>query len=263
MEPILTAEAAPVLRALARRRALLAFDLDGTLAPLVADPAAAGLRPETRRLLRVLALLAPCAVLSGRRRADAARRLEGIPLVAVVGGHGSEPGFGPLDAGLRAQVAGWRERVAAVLAALPGVRLEDKGLSLALHHRGAGAPHALRRRLVGLASALPGARVLLGRDVVQVLPEEAPDKGRALEALLRREELETALYVGDDPSDEDAFRAEGVAVGVRVGRSARSAARWYLASQADVDALLRALIAARAAEDGRADRAAALEAALR
>ena len=260
MDPILAPCCARVLEALARRRALLAFDLDGTLAPTVADPDAAALRPETRRLLKVTALLYPCAVVSGRRRSDALARLEGIPLRAVVGTQGNEPGYGPVDRSVRELVATWRE---VLVGALPrGVRLEDKGLLLAIHHRGVEAAREVRRQLIALASQLPGARVLLGRDVIHVTAEDAPGKGVALEALRRREGLEAALYVGDDASDEDAFRAWGVEVAVRVGRSARSAAAYYVPDQAAVDELLRALVRARAALDGRADRAAALEAAL-
>jgi hypothetical protein len=62
------------------------------------------------------------------------------------------------------------------------------------------------------------------------------------------------LYVGDDRSDEDAFRSSAVRVGVRVGRTARSSAAWYVPGEAAVDDVLRALIAARTRRDGLGDR---------
>ena len=79
MKSLLAPQNRSVLRRLVRGRVLLAFDFDGTLAPIVADPPAARLRPRTRRLLAEVARKYPCVVISGRSRADVARRLTGIP----------------------------------------------------------------------------------------------------------------------------------------------------------------------------------------
>jgi trehalose 6-phosphate phosphatase len=244
-------------------RALVAFDFDGTLAPLGSDPAAAALSPSTRALLRVTALLWPCAVISGRARADLAGRVSGIPLAAVLGSHGGEPGFGPLDRTARAAVVRWREALSRQLAGVPGIRIEDEGLLLAIHHCAARPLERARRLALAAAGALDGARVALGRAVVHVLPADGTDKGAAIEAVLAREGLDAALYVGDDGADEEAFGAPGVSVAIRVGRSARSRARWYLPAQERLDDLLRALIEARARLDGRRRPADALARALR
>lgn len=258
MTPLLDVEPSPVLESLAHRSVLVAFDFDGTLAPLVDDPAAARLREETRRLLRLTALLYPCAVVSGRKRSDVAARLAGIPLVAIAGTHGREPGFGPPDRAARALVARWRAALEAALVDEPDLRIEDKGLLLSIHHRGARAAHAARRLALEAATRLEGARVALGRAVVHVLPPDTRDKGEALEEILHRERLETALYVGDDHTDEDAFRCPSVAVSVRIGRSSRSAAGYYLPDQDGLDALLRALIRARTPAGAGSDRIEAL-----
>jgi trehalose 6-phosphate phosphatase len=252
MKPILSDDARETLEALARERALLVFDFDGTLAPIVERPAEARMRDSTRALLRVASLLYPCAVVSGRSRADLAPRLDGVPLLAFVGNHGAEAGFGPVDRSPRPVVVAWKEALRERLADVQGVEIEDKGLSLAIHYRRALDP-AAGRLARAAAEALDGVRVFGGHEVVNVAPVEAPDKGAAVGEILARIGWRKALYVGDDVTDEDAFVAEGVAVSIRVGRAEGSAARWYVPGQADVDALLQALISARRRVDGRGD----------
>jgi trehalose 6-phosphate phosphatase len=254
MRWILSDEGKPALEALARDRALVAFDYDGTLASIVDDRTRADLRPDTRALLRVVSLLYPTAVVSGRARVDVARRLEGIPLVAFVGSHGAEAGFGPVDRAPRAVVAAWRAAVAPRLTEAPGVELEDKGLALAFHYRRAVDRSSAARAARALAESLSGARVFGGHEVVNAVPADAPTKGGALEELLERTGCRTALYVGDDITDEDAFRAPGVTVAIRVGEAPASAASWYLRAQDEVDELLRALIHERRHLDGRNER---------
>ena len=250
MRDILSDEEAGVLEKLARERALLVFDFDGTLAPIVERPGDASMRDATRALLRVAALLYPCAVVSGRSRADLAPRLEGIPLLAFVGNHGAEAGFGPVDRTPRPAVTAWAGRLAAALEGVAGIEIEDKGLSLAVHYRRAPDREAAERRARAAAETLEGVRVFGGHAVVNVAPSDAPRKGAAVAQLLARIGRRKVLYVGDDVTDEDAFASESVAVAVRVGRAEGSAARFYLASQPDVDGLLRALVAARKKVDG-------------
>jgi trehalose 6-phosphate phosphatase len=254
MKAILAEEAQGVIDELARERALLVFDFDGTLAPIVERPADAVMRDSTRALLRVAALLFPCAVVSGRSRADLAPRLEGIPLLAFVGNHGAEAGFGPVDRGPRPAVEAWSERLAAALGGAPGIEIEDKGLSIAIHYRRAPDQEEARRRVRAAAEALQGVRVFGGHAVVNVAPSDAPGKGAAVAQLLARIGPRKALYVGDDVTDEDAFASESVAVAVRVGRTNGSAAPFFLPGQLEVDALLAALVAARKKVDGGGDR---------
>jgi trehalose 6-phosphate phosphatase len=250
MKPILGPEAGEVFKELARKRALLAFDFDGTLAPIVADRAKAQMRPDTRQLLRAAALLYPCAVISGRARADVAARLEGIPLLAVVGNHGAEAGRGPLDRSRRAKLETWKAALSEELRGVKGVDIEDKRFSLALHYRQAASRADARRKIMRVVRELQGARVFGGHAVVNVAPSESPDKAAALEELLQRTGRRRALYIGDDRTDEDVFRRPDVAVSIRVGRTARSEAAWFVPSQAAVDDLLRKLIEARARLDG-------------
>jgi trehalose 6-phosphate phosphatase len=247
---ILSPEARPILERLAIERALLAFDFDGTLAPIVPDRNAARMQPSTRRLLRALSLLYPCAVISGRSRSDVAARLGGVPLIAIVGNHGAEAGRGPLDRTRRARLLAWKLHLGAKLSAVPGIEVEDKGFSIAVHYRHVPSRPDARALVVRAAEDLDGARVFGGHAVVNVVPANAADKGTALEGLIERAGPRPVLYVGDDRTDESAFRSPAVAVGVRVGRTARSAAAWYVARQSEVDALLCALLSARTRVEG-------------
>jgi len=231
-----------VLAGLARRRTLLAFDFDGTLAPIVADRDRARLGPRTRRRLQALTRRFRCVVVSGRSRADLARRCAGVGLAALVGNHGAEGPWLRGGAATRRAVARWREVLRLRLEGERGIEIEDKGLSLAIHFRRApsrpGAGRAIRRALRPLA----GVRIVAGKLVVNVLPAGSPDKGRAIARLRRLLESEAVLYVGDDETDEDVF-ASGLPglISVRVGPRRGSRARYFLRTRSEVDDLLAAL----------------------
>jgi trehalose 6-phosphate phosphatase len=263
VKDLLSDDARPVLDEVARDRMLLVFDFDGTLAPMVEDPASAQMRDSTRALLRLVALFHPCSVVSGRARSDLLPRLERLPLMAVVGNRGAEEGYGPVDGSVRDSVAAWKAAAAAQLRDVEGIEIEDKGLSIAIHYRRAPANEAARRAILTATATMEGARVSEGCAVVNVAPAGGHDKGVAVARLAARVGRRRALYIGDDSTDEDAFRSEAVAVAVRVGRTRSSAARYYVSSQSEVDELLRALVRARRKEDGLDDRTEALERVLR
>ena len=88
---------------------------------------------------------------------------------------------------------------------------------------------------------------MLGKSVVNLLPDGAPNKGVALEALRVREDAATAIYVGDDVTDEDVFMLaeSGHVLGIRVGCERASAARYFLRNQSEIDALLTLLVELR------------------
>jgi len=222
---------------------LLCFDYDGTLAPLVDDPDRARMRLATQGLLTQLARARPVAVLTGRSLSSVLPLLHGTGVHRIVGGHGAERSDAAPDASLLQRVAAWREQVAAVAAAWPGVRVEEKPASLAVHYRQAKARHAAREAIAETASGLEGCRTLAGRDVLELVPEGAPDKGEALRRLVEEGGHPRVMYVGDDATDEDAFRAldDARLLSVRVGRRA-SAARYFVPDQPAVDRLLAALL---------------------
>ena len=248
MKNILAQAQRKLLQRLGNAKVLLAFDYDGTLAPLAADPAQATMREETRRLLARVARVYPCAVVTGRERAGAARLLKGIPLFQIVGNHGAEWGE-PGSPKLRIErlVSRWRRRLDPLASQIPGVVLEDKRYSLALHFRGARDRARAQATLSAAVSALPGCRMVLGILTVNALAAQAPHKGDALRKLLDVVRSKAALYLGDDVTDEDAFAlgARTNVVGVRVGRCRDSLAPYFLARQGLVDELLRRLYGMR------------------
>ncbi len=234
-----------VLEQFACSRTLLAFDFDGTLAPIVRDPDAAAMRALTRRRLREVALAYPCVVISGRSRDDVSSRVRGIGLREVIGNHGIEPWHAA--APVHHEVRRWIPLLAARLGRLPGVVVEDKGLSLAVHYRRSREKKRDRGRILAAAAGLGEVRVLGGKQVLNILPAGAPHKGLALERARTRLGCDTAIYVGDDETDEDVFALDqpGQLLTVRVGPKKTSSAAYYIRTQAEVDRLLGSLLAFR------------------
>ncbi|HWF83892.1 MAG TPA: trehalose-phosphatase [Vicinamibacterales bacterium] len=224
---------------------LLAFDYDGTLAPIVSDPAVAHLPRSTRRLLASAADRYPCVVISGRARHDVAKRVGSVPVFHVSGNHGLEPWA--QTAAYARRVKGWVRRLRERLASYSGVVVEDKTYSVTIHYRN--AVHG-RRMLAAIGEAvreLRGARSLGGQDAISLVPSGAPTKGAALERARRLLACDTAIYVGDDQTDEDAFSAARAdrLLAIRIGARRRSRAPYYLRNQREIDDLLRALLAFR------------------
>jgi len=239
-----------VLEQFACSRTLLAFDFDGTLAPIVRDPDQAAMRPSTLRLLRELARAYPCVVISGRSRADVLRRVRGVRFAEVVGNHGGEPWHASARA--RREVRQWLTGLRDRLGGISGVLIEDKGVSLCLHYRRSRQKRRARARILAATARLRGARVSAGKLVVNVVPAEAPHKGQALVRLRAREGCDTAVYLGDDETDEDVFTLDqpGQLLTVRVGRKLGSAAAYYIRRQTEVDRVLRGLLAFRSRPEG-------------
>jgi trehalose 6-phosphate phosphatase len=231
-----------LLEELAWSRVLLAFDYDGTLAPIVADPERARMRQQTRELLAGLTKLYPVVVISGRAQLDAVERLRGVGVRQVVGNHGIEPWHAARRHML--EVRRWRPVLEACLAPLKGVTIEDKVFSVAIHYRHSREKKKVKAAILEVAAALDGVRVIGGKQAVNLLPAGAPHKGIALERERERLGCDTALYVGDDETDEDVFALDqpGRLLAVRVGAKRTSLAAYYIPNQRAIDDLLRALI---------------------
>ncbi|WP_263250596.1 trehalose-phosphatase [Saccharopolyspora rosea] len=226
----LTAEALPaelrrVIVQLARTpRLLVACDYDGTLAPIVADPTQAKPLPESVHALRSLAALpsTTTAVISGRALRDLAT-LSRLPAeVYLVGSHGSEFDVGfvhelePEATRLRTSL---QVAMQEIVAGKPGVTLENKPASVAMHVRQAEpevAEGALREARTGPAT-WDGVQVTEGKAVIELAVVQT-DKGNALDALRHQVSATAAVFLGDDVTDEKAFaRLHGPDLGIKVG----------------------------------------------
>ena len=246
MRDLLSRRHRDVLRQFAWSNVLLAFDFDGTLAPIVAEPDRATMRPMTRRLLESAAERYPIVVISGRTRADTRGRLHGIGVRQVIGNHGIEP-LHATDRIAR-QVQEWLPSLRARLARFKGVRIEDKDFSVAVHYRLSRRKRAARAAILAAAASFQDVRVIGGKLVVNILPNGAPHKGMALERAREEFRCDTAIYVGDDETDEDVFTLDqpGRLLSVRIGARRSSAASYFVRNQAAIDRLLQSLIALRA-----------------
>lgn len=252
MRHLLAAANVDVLRRVAWARVLVGFDFDGTLAPIVPERGHAKMRTRTLGLFAKVCRLYPCAVISGRSQEDVARRLRGAEVKYVIGNHGLEPGVG-IDS-FEADIRVAREIMREALGAIPGVEVEDKRYSLAIHYRRARRKREARTAIRGAIDALPTKmRAIGGKLVINVVPERAPNKGTALVELREKERADVALYVGDDVTDEDVFELDqpGRLLTVRVGASKISSASYFLRRQTEVDALLARLVDLRSSEGPR------------
>ena len=207
-------------------RSVIGLDFDGTLAPIVPDPAAARALPGAAAALRRLSGQAgTLAVITGRPALEAVEYagLADVPGIVVLGHYGRQRWSDgqltapPPPAGLALA----RQRLPEVLAAAgapAGTRVEDKADALAVHTRQAANPAAaldrLRGPLAGLA-AEAGLALEPGRMVIELRPPGA-DKGRALRELAAARPTSATMFCGDDLGDRPAFaavaqlRAEGI-----------------------------------------------------
>ena len=249
-DSIFSKEGLGCLARCAQARCLVAFDFDGTLAPIVNRPDDAKMSSHATHLLDKLSTLYPVCVISGRSKKDVRTRIP-KSVTFLVGNHGAE---GPQEIfdrdvieELRQRVAVWKNVLELELQNDTGVWIEDKSYSLSIHYRDAPSTAESERRIFEVAHLLtPPARLVPGKCVVNVTPPELPHKGTALLNLMNQTASDTALFVGDDHTDEDVFALESDHIlTIRVGHSSHSKAFYFLNTQEEMIDLMQILIALR------------------
>jgi trehalose 6-phosphate phosphatase len=233
-------------------RLLIACDYDGTLAPIVEDPEQARPLPESVGALRQLAGLheTTTAVISGRALRDLAT-LSRLPAeVHLVGSHGSEFDIGfvhELDGQAKDLHRRLEDALDELTANSPGVHLEVKPASIAVHTRRA-APEVSARVSAAVREGpctWDGVQVTEGKEVIELAVVQT-DKGRALDVLRHQVGATAAAFLGDDVTDEKAFRRmRDGDIGIKVGPG-ETAAAYRVESPDDVTATLEFLLDARA-----------------
>jgi len=246
MQRILSPRNSRLLKKFALSNTLVAFDFDGTLAPIVRNRHRAAIRLSTRNLLAKLAALYPCVVISGRAQKDVQRRLLGIGIRRIVGNHGIEPWS--TSPALEEAVRRWIPLLTAELRQFGGVAIEDKRFSVAVHYRGELRKQEARATIAAAARKLGAVRLVNGKQVVNILPTGTPHKGLALKREILKRGCTKAIYIGDDDTDEDVFALpdRGRLLTIRVGLNRSSLARYYIRSQSEIDRILHKLIESRA-----------------
>ena len=229
----------------------LITDIDGTISSIVARPDDATVSETIKAALRTIGgRLALTAVITGRPE-TVARSMVAVDGLTYIGHYGLDEearfriGSGPLQIVLN--------RVRDQIALLDGVVMEEKGVSFSLHYRHSPDRQATRAALIKIAAAVSaetGARVVPGKQVIELVPADLPNKGVALEKLLATHGIKGAVYFGDDLSDIDVFtslkrrRESGLAslsiavVDSETDESVRAAADLRLAGVARVEEVL-------------------------
>jgi trehalose-phosphatase len=241
-------ELGEIAAALEGRTLAVFLDYDGTLTPIVDRPEAVLLPQEARRAVEHLAARCPVAVVSGRDLDDV-RAMVGAEGISYAGSHGFDI---VAPDGSRHQKA--REHLPALdaaeaelrpaLEAIPGARLERKRFAIALHFREVSGDRTgeVEAAVDRAAAGHPELRRTGGKKVFELRPAVDWDKGKAVRWLLEVLGLDRVdvlpVYVGDDETDEDAFRAirdRGLGIVVRGESEERpTAARYQLGHPGEV-----------------------------
>ena len=226
----------------ARRPLLVASDYDGVLARLRDDPSAAVPEPGVAGALGRLAAVpgVTVALVSGRGVADLQVTSGLSGPFRWVGSHGEEFD-GPLSGELAERRDGLAELLGPVVAGVPAARLEIKPASVAVHVRQVSDRQAAAALLDQAASLVDSSLTLKpGKDVLEITLTDA-DKGTALRRLVAELGASAAMYLGDDVTDEDGFRAlRPDDLTVKIG-DGPTAARYRVADTAGALAVLRRL----------------------
>ncbi|MDD5156087.1 MAG: trehalose-phosphatase [Candidatus Omnitrophica bacterium] len=243
----------------ARGRSLFIFlDFDGTLTPIVKTPDKAELSAKFRTLLGKIAESQnlKLAFISGRGLADIKNKI-GIKNAIYSGNHGLEI-EGPKIKFSLFSLPGYRKTLERIkndlkqnISSVRGIFVEDKGLSLSLHYRQAEKKLIPRIKTIfheTVISYLAGNKIKVrsGKMVLEIRPPVEWDKGRVVLWLLARQifaakkEDVLPVYIGDDVTDEDAFKAlRNKGLTIFVGKPKESYARYYLKSPNEVMRFLR------------------------
>jgi len=231
----------------AAKHVRLFLDFDGTLVDICPTPDEVRMTPETRKILTKLTRHPrfTVALLSGRRNA-VLRKFVRVPRIQLLGLYGWERNG---RAALLPRTRKTLSRLRTVLRELPGeilgIRLEEKGVSFAVHFRGA-SDDAIRRAKIWMRRRLgfvrPDFRILHSHSTWEIVPREVKGKGAALRDFMKG--LRPGflpIYMGDDLTDEPAFHAVRRGISVRVGGHGPTIAQFRLKDPNEVRQFLERL----------------------
>lgn len=228
------------------------LDFDGTLSPIARTPAQAKIPAQAKSVLKALAATKrfKVAIVSGRAMDDI-QKLVGLKNLIYAANHGLEI-RGPklkLSVALPQGYSAALKKIKRVLirdtAGIKGIVLEDKGVGLALHYRlAANKDLALIKNIFNRAVRAYVSdglvRVSYSKKAFEAGPRINWDKGLAVLWLLRRFKSAVPVYIGDDTTDEDAFRRlKFTGLTAVVGKARRSKAQYYLEDTKEVTGFLK------------------------
>ena len=208
-------------------------DVDGTISEIAPSPAEAKVSPTCREALATLAGILPVVAAVSGRSAVEARKMVGIDNIVYIGNHGYErwtkgktellPGVEEYPARITAVLDGLAGNIA-----IDGIIVENKGPTAAVHYRRCRDHEAALKSILAAVEEpvkANGLKISLGKLVVELRPTLEANKGTAVYSLIAEYRLNGAIYLGDDLTDIDVFRAfhgeglsfTGLAIGVTGG----------------------------------------------
>jgi len=236
---------ADVRRILARLRdaqkIAVLLDCDGTLVPLKPYPSEVRVPPQVKEVLGRLVANRSLfvAIVSGRRIRDL-KALLNVTGLHYFGLHGAESDRGStrVRPTTLAAVRAAKRAARRTLQAWPGIWVEDKAVTFSIHYRQA-KPAARNAAAAALATLLArwgdALHVLNGNRVWEILPREVGGKSSTVLRILKDLPPDTAtIYIGDDGTDELAFKVLGDQITVRVGDHRATHAHYYVRAPSDV-----------------------------
>jgi trehalose-phosphatase len=245
-----------VQKKLAGKKIFLFLDYDGTLSHIADHPGKAIMPDEIKRILKRLSNKPrfTIAVISGRSLADIRQRV-GIRKLIYSGNHGLEiagPGFrfeNSLNHSFKKNLQQIKRKLNLHLKGFKGVVIEDKKLTLSIHYRlvQKGSLNKIKKIVSQITEPyLKADQIGLrkGKMVLEIIPAINWNKGMAVLWLLKkyRQTNSFPVYIGDDITDEDAFRAlKKIGLTVLVGRRKRSSAQFFLNNVGEVSRFVQQL----------------------
>lgn len=236
---------------LGNKKLALFLDYDGTLTPIVNNPDKAKLSSDMRQIIKSLSEQCTVSVISGRDRADVKEKVN-LPEITYAGSHGLDIS-GPDIKHIVGEKAlpnldEIEKKIKRKLKSLEGATIERKKLVVAVHYREAKEKEKeIKNYLHELVDGYDNLKIIFNKMVVEIRPDINWDKGSAIEYLLEKLPLNDAetvpVFLGDDITDEDGFRAvQRKGVGIVVGNHGqKSFARYKLADQEEVKKFLHEL----------------------
>ncbi len=241
---------------------LIFLDFDGTLAPIAETPAKAMLPQKTKVLLRQLSKnpKVKLAFISGRTAKDVKNKI-GLKNAIYSGNHGLEIDgprikFKPVvSPRFRKIIEKIKDNLAAEASSFKGVLIEDKGISLSLHYRLAEKKDIPKIKTIFHEAVIAPLvenkiKIKFGKRVLEVMPPVDWDKGKIVLWLLARQVFASKdipvlpIYIGDDVTDEDAFKALNKrGLTILVGKPKESCAQFYLKNPNEAMVFLKRLSA--------------------
>ena len=238
-----------------RKQLAFFFDYDGTLTPIVKRPELAVLSTQMRSLIKKIAKKYPTAIVSGRQREEV-EKLVGVEGIYYVGSHGFDIKGGSFSyihpqlnevVPLISHIA---EEFSTKLKSIQGVIIENKKFSVALHYRLVEDRFLdnIKKVVDKVKREYSNLRLMCGKKVFEFMPDIDWDKGKAIRWLLSILNISwreyAVIYIGDDTTDEDAFRmvrTRGIGILVSEGK-ATSAADYFVHSPQEVRKLLERFV---------------------